>query len=703
MSRKSDQKGARLRRTYTGESYQHARDSIGLLPPGSPVIPEARDNQQCDLEATFLYCLTGGGRALPFLVESVQPEPQRLVLILKENATQAFATRLMAAAEAAVGSDRPYETLSLTERAGRVEAGVPGREGTVVLRCSWPQLNKIARTGAEGVGVDAKEVRVAVPDLAALTSPSERRVLSALLRRAAASRTDEERQWLGAWSEWAVGGHAADDRGPRPPERLLHMLGTEDCGLPADLAELVLGPGRTTVAPPYLVRRPGPTPAGDNGPAPVDAVRKLPFSDWLPGQRWYAGRSRTPFSIRCAESASLDDVLDLALVDVEYNDGSSELYQVMVASGGDGNVEHRRLATIGAAGGRIGYDALYDADAARHLLALVEAGGSAGAVVFEPEPGAKFPSAAEPRLFDSEQSNTSVIYGDEAILKVFRRVFTGINPDIELNRVLARAGSPHVAKLLGSFETTIAGEPCPLGMVTEYAADSAEGWAMATASARDSFANADSSDGFARESSRLGEAVARVHADLATALGSARAPFPLVAVLRRLHSTANEVPEIRPYVQEIEDRFRALTGEPMTIQRVHSDLHLGQVLCTPAAWLLIDFEGEPGVPLHDRRLPDSPLRDVAGMLRSYEYAAHHLLVDQDDEHLAAAAQDWADRNRAAFCDGYAQASGVDPRATDALLAAYELDKAVYEAAYEARHRPGWLRIPLRSIARLVGP
>jgi maltokinase len=148
----------------------------------------------------------------------------------------------------------------------------------------------------------------------------------------------------------------------------------------------------------------------------------------------------------------------------------------------------------------------------------------------------------------------------------------------------------------------------------------------------------------------------------------------------------------------------AEAGSELSLQRIHGDLHLGQVLRTVLRWVVIDFEGAPAAPLEERRRPDSPLRDLAGMLRSFDYAARHRLMEVGNatSQLEYRADEWSRRNRDAFLTGYTAAAESDPRDQDAALRAFEADKAVYEAVYEARHRPDWGHLPLAALAQLVG-
>jgi maltokinase len=446
--------------------------------------------------------------------------------------------------------------------------------------------------------------------------------------------------------------------------------------------------------------------------------------EWLPKQRWFAAKGRQIRSVAIAADTPLrpegEPLLDHVLLAVDFADDSPvQHYQILVARREQlrGELEH---VVIGAVGGLIAYDGLWDTAVTEWLLDAVRTGRTVGEIRFAPEPGAEIAEGVPGRVLGVEQSNTSVSWGERSILKLFRRVLPGVNPDLELHRALRSVGSTEVAALQGAIEGVLHGEPVTLGMLQDFAANSADGWAMALASVRDLFAEgdlrADEVGGdFAAEASRLGVTIAVVHAELREALATGEAdPRALAAAWHdRLRAAVAEVPVLAEHADPIHAIYDAVAALPgaLPTQRVHGDLHLGQTLRTPRGWLVLDFEGEPAAPLAERVRPDSALRDVAGMLRSFDYAAFHQLAEWDqpsgwadhdqESQLGWRAREWAERNRSAFCDGYAARAGTDPREQAVLLRAFELDKAVYEAVYETRFRPAWATIPLASISRLT--
>jgi maltokinase len=451
---------------------------------------------------------------------------------------------------------------------------------------------------------------------------------------------------------------------------------------------------------------------------PDDLAHLLP--EWLPQQRWFSAKGRRIASVDVASRTELitdgDPLLDLVLLAVAFDDGSPvQHYQLLV---GRSTAPQAEQATIGGVDGFVVYDGLHDPRITRWLLDSIRSARTVGDVRFVPEEGAEIVKGGQGRVLGVEQSNTSVSWGEASILKVFRRVLPGVNPDLEVHRALRSVGSREVAALQGAIEGVLDGEPVTLGMLQDFAANSADGWSMALASVRDLLAEADLhadevGGDFAAEAARLGETIGVVHDELRRALGPSERPAAdLVGTWRkRLATAAAGVPELAEHVDAVHAVYDAVEGslEAVDTQRVHGDLHLGQALRTPYGWLVIDFEGEPAAPFAERVRPDSPLRDVAGMLRSFDYAAHHQLsrwesgeVDaRQDSQQRWRADEWAQRNRSAFCDGYAVRAGADPREQAELLRAFELDKAVYEALYETRSRPTWVTIPLASIRRLL--
>lgn len=302
----------------------------------------------------------------------------------------------------------------------------------------------------------------------------------------------------------------------------------------------------------------------------------------------------------------------------------------------------------------------------------------------------------EPAVFRGQQSNTSVMFGDVAMLKLFRRLELGRNLDIEVHDALSRSGMADVARLFGWAEASwtrtdpATGRPgtvsADLAMVVEKLAQATDGWDVALEALRHG-------QSFAGEARALGAALAETHAALRTAFPTGRqAGADVAAVMRdRLAVARDAAPALDSYVPALGEVFGTLAATDLDVQRVHGDFHLGQTLHTPTGWKIIDFEGEPAKTLAERAAPDSVWRDIAGMLRSFGYAAASV--------PGAGSEAWAQECREAFLAGYA-GGALDP-ADAATLRAYETDKAVYEVVYEVRNRPDWVAIPLGALAALT--
>ncbi|HUK72834.1 MAG TPA: phosphotransferase [Streptosporangiaceae bacterium] len=437
---------------------------------------------------------------------------------------------------------------------------------------------------------------------------------------------------------------------------------------------------------------------------------------WLPRQRWFAGKGSAIRDLGVVAETVLvagDPELRHLVIAVSH-DGTVDKYQVLVGlrTTLPDRLRHAMIGRLVRPDGTsvVIYDAVHDSELTSVLLRAIAAERDTGRLRFRRAPSARINTKLESLVLTGEQSNTSLVYGQEAILKLFRRLTPGANPDLEVTSALARLGSAHIAQPFGWIEMDLEDTATTVAILSEYLRTASDGWSLAQTSVRDLYAGEgigpeEAGGDFAGEAGRLGAATAEIHCDLADAFGVSELEPDAIAELaaqmrEKLENARAVVPALArhaDFVQTAFDDFAKLDN-PMRVQRIHGDYHLGQVVRTEAGWIVLDFEGEPATPLAARRAPTSPLRDVAGMLRSFDYAARAQLIGHPHEDmLRGAAYAWTQRNRAAFCEGYAEVSGSDPRLAEATLRAFELEKAVYEVVYEARHRPSWLPIPLDSL------
>ncbi|GAA1959185.1 maltokinase N-terminal cap-like domain-containing protein [Microbacterium deminutum] len=442
---------------------------------------------------------------------------------------------------------------------------------------------------------------------------------------------------------------------------------------------------------------------------------------WMPKQRWYAAKGRSP-RLRLVSSWDAEPTADDAAVAqirtflvADEDARPAVLYQVPVVARPTESVAADPTHVIGSPEpGTMFIDGPFDPAYAQALIRLVTLGGEArGSQMTATGHPSRHVPPDEPRtatVLSGEQSNTSLIYrstGMPIICKVYRQLHPGLNPDIELPTALADDGSPHVPRAIGWIEGRWPNPETGNGSVTGSLASAQEFLPGVEDAWRVALRSAAHGEDFRDGAGDLGRATADVHVSLSELFPTRPAltadrESTATSWQRRLEIAIAELPSIAECRDAIEAVYAHAFELPWPpLQRIHGDYHLGQVLQVPGrGWVLLDFEGEPLRPMAERTAADLALRDVAGMLRSFDYVAGSIRLE-DPDRAAAAGSEWAGQAREAFTAGYAQRSRTDLEALGPLLTALELDKAVYEAIYEARNRPTWVAIPLSAIERLL--
>jgi trehalose synthase-fused probable maltokinase len=461
---------------------------------------------------------------------------------------------------------------------------------------------------------------------------------------------------------------------------------------------------------------------------PVAEIRQCldeeSLREWVQHQRWYASKSRGVTSIEIVEGISLreDPLLFLALVQTRFATGTHELYQLPLAlqqHSQDAGPRGNGREAIASTPDWVAYDAMAEparlVELVRRMDAEEEIGAAEGTFYFHRADGVGALSGeVDVRLMGVEQSNSSLVFDDQLVLKVFRKLEPGINPELEMLRFLTARGFPHIAPLHGWYDYEGQSLAATLGVAQQFFREARGGWELAL----DEIQRA--AETFLERLGALGAVTAEMHNALASdASDPAFAPDePSAESISLLTATIDEdierifvrLPDderLAPIMgrgQDVRERLaaRAQIGIGGRVIRTHGDYHLGQTLYTPRGWVIIDFEGEPARALPERRQKRSPLRDVASMLRSFAYVTSAVDILKGGR----APADFEERAREHFLGRYFEVidTALMPAGEAAIrnvLSIFELEKAIYELQYELDNRPDWVAIPVAGIARLL--